>query len=226
MFFNILQLLFPNLCLSCNRGLVQGENYLCLHCQLHLPETQYHLTRENGVEKTLWGRIPFERAFAFLYFNKAGVTQKLLHELKYNGKEELAIFLGNLYGQRLKDSPDCQTLNGVTCIPLHPSKRRKRGYNQSEAFAKGLCESLGIENYSHCIARKSYTSTQTKKSRLERWNNVSGIFEIKEPEKLNNKHILLVDDVITTGATIESCAAELLSNCNCKLSIASIAYAA
>ncbi|MBU3663588.1 MAG: ComF family protein [Bacteroidetes bacterium] len=226
MFNDVIQLLFPNLCLNCNKGLVKTERYLCLHCQLNLPETQYHLLKENGVEKALWGRVPFERAFAFLYFNQAGITQRLLHELKYRGNEELAFFLGSLYGQRLKKISDTMLLHGVIAIPLHPSKLRKRGYNQSLAFANGLAETLSIPNFSINIERIKATETQTKKNRWQRWENVNAIFNVNHPETLCNKHLLLVDDVITTGATIESCAKELLKKTSCKLSIASIAYAA
>ncbi len=223
---SILQLLFPNLCVNCNQALVKHERHLCLTCQLELPETQYHLLKDNGIEKSLWGKIPFERAFSFLYFNQAGITQKILHELKYKGNEELAIFLGKLYGQRLQESPAVNNLNGIIAIPLHPIKLRKRGYNQSQAFATGLSEVLGILDYSNLIYRKKNTQTQTQKSRVERWDNVQSIFGIKQPEILKNKHILIVDDVITTGATIESCAREIIEKSNCKLSIASIAHAA
>jgi len=226
MYKNILQLIFPNVCINCHQSLVINENLLCLNCQLELPETQYHLTKDNSIEKSLWGKIPFQRAFSFLYFNQEGITQKILHELKYKGNEELAVFLGKIYGQRLKSSNAVQGVDGIMAIPLHPIKLRKRGYNQSEAFATGLAEVLEIPDYSSLLFRKKNTETQTQKSRIERWNNVKSVFGLKNAETIQNKHILVVDDVITTGATIESCINEIMKKSNCKLSIASIAHAA
>jgi ComF family protein len=226
MFSSILQIIFPNLCISCNKNLIVSEKYLCLGCQLILPETNDHLKIENGVEKTLWGRIPFERAFSFLFFNKLGTTQKLLHELKYNGNEELAEFLGQIYAHRIKQTVENQKIDAIIAIPLHASKLKKRGYNQSFAFSKGISEELNMENLSDFVIRNKATDTQTKKSRQERWSNVSDIFSVNSPEKFENKHILIVDDVITTGATIESCANVIINNCNCRISVASIAFAA
>ena len=223
---HILHLLYPNLCINCNKSLVQTERYLCLNCQLTLPETNDHLTHENSVEKTMWGRIPFQRAFSFLYFNQKGVTQRLLHELKYGGNEELAQYLGELYAIRIKQTAQNHGIDAIIAIPLHPSKLKKRGYNQSFAFAEGIAKVLEIENLSSAVERTKATDTQTKKSRSERWKNVSSVFYIKNAEALNKKHILLVDDVITTGATIESCGLEIIKNANCTLSIASIAFAA
>lgn len=223
---DILQIIFPNLCINCNQTLIIHERLLCLSCQLELPETQYHLMKDNNIEKSLWGKIPFQRAFSFLYFNQEGITQKILHELKYKGNEELAIFLGKIYGQRLKESAVIQDIDGIMAIPLHPIKLRKRGYNQSQAFATGLAEILEIPDYSSLLFRKKNTETQTQKSRIERWNNVKSVFGIKNAETIQNKHILVIDDVITTGATIESCIREIMEKSNCKLSIASIAHAA
>jgi ComF family protein len=191
-----------------------------------LPETNNHLNKENEVEKTLWGRIPFERAFSFLFFNQQGMTQKLLHELKYKGNEELATFLGEIYAQRIKKTVENHRIDAIAAIPLHSSRLKKRGYNQSLAFANGISNLLEIENLSSALVRTKATDTQTKKSRTERWENVSSIFEVADARLLENKHILLVDDVITTGATIESCAKEIIKSSNCTISIASIAFAA
>lgn len=193
---------------------------------MQLPETNDHLKNENGVEKTLWGRIPFERAFSFLFFNQRGITQKLLHELKYKGNEELAVFLGSTYGKKISKTAESHKIDAIVAVPLHISKLRKRGYNQSLAFANGISEQLGIENLSEFLIRTKATETQTKKNRPERWENVSSIFSVIEPRKFENRHVLLVDDVITTGATIESCANEIIRTCKCSLSIASIAFAA
>jgi ComF family protein len=193
---------------------------------MQLPETNNHLQKENGVEKSLWGRIPFDRAFSFLYFNQFGLTQKLLHELKYKGNQELAYYLGEIYASKIKQTVQNHGIDSVIAIPLHKNKLQKRGYNQSLAFAKGLGETLGLEDLSSNIIRNKETDTQTKKSREERWENVESIFSVKNPELLKNKHILVVDDVITTGATIESCTREIVKCGNCTISVASIAFAA
>lgn len=223
---HILHLLYPNLCLNCNKSLVQTERYLCLICQLNLPETNDHLVKENSVEKTMWGRIPFERAFSFLYFNQKGVTQRLLHELKYRGNEELAVYLGEIYAARIKQTAQNHGIDAIVAVPLHASRLKKRGYNQSFAFAEGIAKGLAIENLSSAVERRKATDTQTKKSRAERWKNVSSIFCVTQANLLQQKHILLVDDVITTGATIESCGQEIIKAVDCTLSIASIAFAA
>ncbi|MFN4083480.1 MAG: ComF family protein [Bacteroidia bacterium] len=225
MLASLLNLVYPELCITCRRNLLKFENFICLHCEAKLPYSNYHLTNDNPVEKTFWGRFPFEYAFAFLLFNKKGMAQKLLHQLKYNNNKELAMHLGKLYGLQLKSSNKNFDFNGVIAVPLHISKLRQRGYNQSEWFAKGISESLQIEDFSYIIKRTIATSTQTKKSRIERWQNVADIFELNKPETIYKKHILLVDDVITTGATIEACANTILKANNTKISIASIAFA-
>ena len=172
----LLDLLFPNLCIQCSQSLVGNERYFCLGCSLQLPETQYHLQNENQVEKSLWGRIPFERAFSFLYFTKTGVTQRILHQLKYKGDAELAHFLGTLYGAKLSTLKEEIGFDSVVAIPLHKSKELKRGYNQSKAFSDGICESLHIENLSSAVTRTFASETQTRKNRQERWENVKTVF--------------------------------------------------
>ncbi len=223
---NLLNLFYPNLCVSCNQSLVQTERYLCLGCLIKLPETKDHLMKENGVEKTLWGRIPFERAFSFLYFNQKGITQKLLHELKYKGNEELAHFLGELYAEKIRKTVENHGINAILAIPLHKNKLAKRGYNQSLAFANGISQTLQLEDLSEYVERMKFTDTQTKKSRADRWTNVHSVFTIHNQNCFENKHVLVVDDVITTGATIESCANEIAKLAKCRISVASIAFAA
>jgi len=189
-----------------------------------MPETGYHEQKENPIEKLFWGRIKLERAFAYLFFRKSGIVQNILHELKYNSNQELARFLGIKYAQRIKSTVADISIDSVAAIPLHKSKKRIRGYNQSELFAEGLAEGLGIEDLSSSLKRNIATETQTKKSRIERWQNVENVFELIRPEQFKNRHILIVDDVITTGATIESCvhAVEIQGELN-KISVASIA---
>lgn len=220
---SLLNLLYPELCLTCRQPLFKYEKHICLLCESKLPFTGFHLQRNNPLEKTFWGRLPFEAAFSMLYFNNKGLAQKLLHQLKYQGNKELGAHLGLMYSQQLKNSNTIKNIAGVVAVPLHISKYRKRGYNQSEWFANGLCEGLNIPNLSHAVKRNIATETQTQKNRLERWKNVSSIFTVVDTKAISNKHILLVDDVITTGATLESCAASLLQVEGVKISLASVA---
>ncbi|HEY3430325.1 MAG TPA: ComF family protein, partial [Cyclobacteriaceae bacterium] len=166
--------------------------------------------------------IPLKFAAAFFLFRKGGKVQQLLHELKYNNHPEIGDTLGEVYGQELAQLSDRFSL--IIPVPLHASRKRKRGYNQSEEFAKGLSKSLGIP-YSNALVRTTKTETQTRKTKLKRWQNVSEVFEVRDSTQIENQEVLLVDDVITTGATIEACAQMLLTSGCSSISIASIAYA-
>lgn len=219
----IFQLFFPKLCSSCNGSLVKNEKFLCSNCLFHLPQTHFHLTRENPLEKVFWGRLHLHAAMAFVHFKKGGSIQQVLHEIKYKDNKELAQFIGNYYGSILNNAN--LKYDGVAAIPLHKSKLRKRGYNQSECFADGLSQSLSIPNVSSALSRLKYTETQTRKSRFERWENVDDVFKVTIPDAIKGKHVLLVDDVITTGATIEACAKVMLELADTKLTVASIAFA-
>ena len=223
MLHSLIQLLFPRVCVACNAPLMQNEKHLCARCLLDLPQTRFHLQPNNAIEKSFWGRLPIVSAYAFVYFKKGGAAQHILHEIKYKGNTELAIFMGRLYGSILREAGI--TLDALAAIPLHSSKLRKRGYNQSQLIAQGLSEGLGIPDISNGLKRTHATQTQTRKSRFDRWQNVEAVFELKETTLFENKHVLLIDDVITTGATIEACGQTILSAPGCRLSIASIAYA-
>lgn len=220
----MVNIVYPKLCLVCNYNLLEQENFICLNCYGNLPVTNYHLNADNPVEKAFWGRIPLQKAFSFLYFNNKGAAQKLLHQLKYKKNKELAQFLGVIYGEQLAKTLSNNNIQAIVAIPLHKTKYRLRGYNQSEWFAQGICEVTNLENLCNTVVRNVATETQTKKTRFERWQNVEEIFSVVEPTRLKNKHILLVDDVITTGATIEACAQTLIKIEGVKISIASIAY--
>lgn len=213
-------IVFPNLCVGCNAVLVGGETYLCTMCIVHLPETNFHVLPGNELEKTFWGRVSLHEAFAFLRFKKQGIVQELLHKLKYANQPDLGVYIGMLYGAKLKQAG--KNFDAVVAIPLHHKKMLQRGYNQSDCFAQGLSQALGCPHYTNALKRKKATATQTKKKRFERWTNVDEVFEVSQPELLQNKHILLVDDVITTGATIEACVTPLLE-VTPKVSVASIA---
>jgi ComF family protein len=223
---NFLALFFPNYCMGCGEPLTRGEELLCTFCLFHLPRTFFHQDPGNPVARVFWGRVRLERVSSFVSFHKGGNVQELMHQLKYQGKKEIGHYLGNLYGYELGDFQPFKDVDVIVPVPLHPRKLRKRGYNQSQMFAEGLSEALCIPVESKCLYRKVHTATQTRRSRYERWENVEDIFGIKDPERLTGKNILLVDDVITTGATIEACATVLLGLDGTRVSAVSIAYAA
>lgn len=213
-------MVYPNLCQGCTIPLVGAENVLCTTCLFNLPETNYHLTQNNPIEQTFWGRVPVERAFSFLYFKQKGIVQNLLHGLKYKNKPEVGEYMGKIYGAKLKQAGF--TFDYIVPVPLHKNKQRIRGYNQSECFAIGLCQALQIKYVPAILVRKKATATQTKKARFDRWQNVETVFSINKAEVIKNKKVLLVDDVITTGATIEACAQGIVAHTN-QLYVASIA---
>jgi len=226
-FLNGLQhLLYPELCLACAGELGQGEKYICLDCSLNLPKTDFHKNHGNPAEQVFWGRFSFRSVSSYYYFEKAAGVQQIMHHIKYRNGKDLAKSVGFWYGQELKFFEDYQNLDCIIPVPLHKTKLISRGYNQSEWFANGLAGALNVPVQNDNLVRMVKSETQTRKTRYKRWENVSDIFEVKFPERLENKHILLVDDVVTTGATIEACAQKILAlNCGATISIATIAFA-
>ncbi len=222
---DFISLLFPRICAACGNSLWKQEETVCLSCEFHLPRTNFHLSLENPVSQLFWGRVNLESAAAYLYFNKGNKVQRLIHQLKYKGRKDIGIYLGWQYGQHLRYSPFFQTVQLIVPVPLHTKKLRQRGYNQSEQFAIGLGESMKIPVYPGALFRRKETETQTKKSRFRRWQNVAEVFEVNDPRSLEMKHVLLVDDVITTGATLESCIQTLSLIHGIRISVATIAVA-
>lgn len=218
-------LFFPNHCLSCDDSLVKGENLICTNCMLQMPQTNYHLDPTNPLKCRLSSRIQVEHVMALFKFSKSGRVQGLLHALKYKNHPELGVMLGNLYGERIMEGNLCNVFELIIPVPLHPARKRKRGYNQSAKFAEGLSQKLGIPYSDDLMERKIKTETQTRKSKLSRWQNVNEVFLVKEVEPIKLKKILLVDDVVTTGATLEACANQLLAAGCSTLSIGCIAEA-
>jgi len=222
---DFLGLIFPRICIGCGNSLWKHEKIVCDTCFYHLPRTNFHQQIDNPVCKIFWGRVDVLSAASFLLFNKGGKVQNLIHSLKYKGRKDVGIFLGEEYGKILKESSPFSLSGVIVPVPLHRKKYLKRGYNQSEQFAIGLSSSMGIPYSTQCLFRKDETETQTHKSRFLRWKNVKDIFYIKDPSKIAGARILLVDDVVTTGATLESCVSVLSVVPGISISIATIAYA-
>lgn len=224
-FDDFLSLFFPRVCLGCTRPMVRGEDILCTRCLSGLPKTYYHRRTINPVINRLAGRLPLRHGWAFLKFQKGGVVQHLLHQLKYNNWPEIAERLGKAYGRELVQDSLQKEFDMIVPVPLHRARLRHRGYNQSAHFAKGLSEALDVGWDESISIRRQATATQTRKSRADRWENVRHVFAVRTNRVLEQKRILLVDDVITTGATLEACGQHLLE-CGCaSLSVACIAEA-
>ncbi len=226
MFNDFIALIFPHICVSCGKSLYKNEHSICTYCAYYLPKTNFHLENDNPIAKIFWGRVPVFSAAAYYGFNKGGKVQHLIHQLKYKGQKHIGVSVGKLYGYELKYCEDFNSVDTIIPVPLHPKRQRKRGYNQSDCFAEGLAESMNVEADYKTLYRAVESETQTKKSRFNRWQNVESIFQLRNPEKIEGKHILLVDDVITTGATLEACANTLLQVSGVKVSIVAMAYAA
>lgn len=208
-------LLFPRTCVACQeRVLVQGEALLCTHCRAILPQTEYHLfPADNALYQKLAPFVPIKWAYAYLLFTKSGRTQQLLHHLKYKDMPELGEELGRVYGWTLAEHGHQQQYDALVPVPLHAKRLKKRGYNQSYHFALGLGRSMGLPVWDDVLIREKLSQTQTRKSRLHRWQNVDNIFRVTRPEKIKDMRLLLVDDVVTTGATISSCCMALQPYC-------------
>lgn len=213
---------FPNNCLGCNSVLDTEENLICNVCIQNLPKTQYWTYDDNTVGAMFYGKALIERACSFLYFSKGGTVQKMLHHLKYNSKPEVGIKLGELFGKELKESA-YSNVDVILPIPLHKTRLKKRGYNQSAMIAEGMANEMGCEFWTTSLARLRGNSTQTQKTKYERYINTKELFRVTEPAFLENKNVLLVDDVVTTGSTLEACIHALLKVENIRLSVATIA---
>lgn len=222
---DFITLFFPVVCFSCGRLLFRNETSICTHCLYHLPKTGFHLINDNPVAKIFWGRVSIEAASSFFRFSKGGQVQQLIHQLKYKGQQQAGISIGKWYGQELKKNPVFATADLIIPVPLHRKKFKKRGYNQSACFAQGLAEAMQLPVDTTVLQRSSFSGTQTNKSRFLRWKNVETVFYTTDKDQLMHKHILLVDDVVTTGSTLEACAQELLKTEGVKVSIATIAFA-
>ena len=218
-------LIFPDHCQHCHILLIKNEMVLCRACTANLPSTGFENEPNNRVFQTFWGRIPIHFAASAFHFKKGELLQQLIHQLKYRNKPDTGIFLGRLMGQKIKKSSLFGRPDTIIPVPLHPLKQQSRGYNQSLYLAKGIAEVTGATINTSTLFRKIHHSSQTHKKHYERWLNVENNFFIVNASALENRHILLVDDIITTGATLEACAQKLLQIKNIKISIMTAGYA-
>ncbi len=223
-FKNVFAIFFPEVCLSCNDYLVSNDSIICLNCRHDLPLTNFSFEENNLIEKSFYGRIALENATSLFYFFKKGNVQRLIHELKYNKQQQVGTFIGDWLGEQIIESERFKTIDCIIPVPLHPKKLKKRGYNQVTTFGESLAKKLDIPYKENILIRVSLAKTQTKKLRLDRWRNVQELFHVNNNTALENKHILLIDDVITTGATLEACYKALSHTKNLKISIACMAY--
>ncbi|GGG91459.1 amidophosphoribosyltransferase [Polaribacter pacificus] len=218
------QLFYPNLCVCCQLELFNNEQILCSTCRHDLPIICYKDFKKNKITNVFAGKIPLEMAISFLYFHKDGKSQQLIHHLKYKDRQEIGSFIGEWFGSQLKASNQLDTIDCIVPVPLHPKKRKQRGYNQLTKFGLALEKQLNIPYTPDILIRTSSRKTQTFKERFERFENTHTIFKLKNTTSFKNKHVLLIDDVLTTGATLESCCKALLKSENIKISIATIAF--
>jgi ComF family protein len=222
---HLVDIIYPKICEACGEPLLGGEKLICTQCLVSLPRTNTHLQPDELIERRFWGKIAVSHTIAYLRFSKKSKVQHLLHQLKYKNKPELGVLLGELYGQELKAADFDKNIDLIIGVPLHIEKERQRGYNQANCIAEGLSKALEVP-YDTAIARKVInTDTQTKKSRFERFMNVKDAFEITDKEKLKGKRVAIVDDVLTTGSTIESFATTLLEQGCGEISVIAIAIA-
>ena len=220
---DLVRLIFPKVCAACGKSLYDTEDCICTICRHLLPKTEFHLNPDNPVVKLFWGRTNIHSGSSYYKFSKGGKIQHLIHQLKYRGQKEIGRTIGKFFGHELKQSELFNSVNTVIPVPLHPKKLKKRRYNQSDLFAEGLAQTMNAQYDLQNLIRTVATESQTKKSRFARFQNVDSIFEIKDSAKLEGKHILLVDDVVTTGSTLEACANKLLEIPEVKVSVATIA---
>lgn len=222
----MLNLLFPKQCAGCGEILMAGEQVLCLKCCAALPKTNFHLLGQNPVRAKFKGRLSVPRACSFLYFTKDGHTQQLLHQFKYRGRKDVGEFLSQLFAEDLQAHQWFQQIDLIVPIPIHTKKQRLRGYNQAAVMALGLAKVSGLPLVDKtALVKINHTASQTRKSRLERLRNVQDVFQLRNRQEFQGKHLLLVDDVLTTGATLEACASELFKAKPASISLATLALA-
>lgn len=222
MFSSLIDLFFPKVCEACQILLTEGEDILCTNCRHELPVTDYHFENSDAVKKVMYGLVKLENATALLHYKKESAVQNLIHNLKYKGHEHIGAFLGKWLGAELKTIDAYRAVDAVIPVPLYKKKLRKRGYNQVAKFGKAIAKALDADYIDTILLKVKATKTKVFKGRLKRYEDHS-VFSVTDTKSLQGKHILLVDDIITTGATIEACSKELNKTENIKLSLATMA---
>ena len=220
---NFVSLLYPKLCVICGEPLIENEAFFCLSCFLKLPRTHYHLIPENQAIERLAGKVSLEKASSYLYYNKGGVAQKVIAEIKYKGNRKLGEWIGRYLAKDMMSSGFFQGIDYLVPVPLHRSKEKKRGFNQAEKIAEGIAQVTNIPLEISTVFRAKANTTQTQKGVFERWKNTQHLFQMNNPELFKEKHILLIDDVLTTGSTLESLAQRLLESEGVKISVLTLA---
>lgn len=206
---SIIGLLYPSVCAACGTPLFKWEKLVCTRCRSFLPKTGYELNEDNPLARLFYGRVRLKAVTACYFFSKEGKVQHLIHELKYKGNADAGVFLGQELGKTIKEAPLFQDLDYLIPVPLHPKREKERGYNQSMMIARGIAEVIDVPVSDRYLIRSVNTTTQTHKTKTERWENVKDIFVVQHAEQLEGKYMLLIDDVLTTGATLEACALKL-----------------
>lgn len=224
-FIGLWELFFPAHCLGCSNPITNNLSPLCVYCRHQLPLTRFESQTRHPMDQLFYGRVPIESSIALCYFKKGGIVQQLVHHLKYRGQQQIARFFGEWLGALMVESKNFQTIQAVVPVPLHKKRFRKRGYNQVAWFGKAIALQLGIPYYENILVRHKNTQTLVLKNRQQRWETLLNAFKIAEKNTLKNKHILLVDDVLTTGATLEACAEKLRELEGVRVSIATMVFA-
>jgi len=220
---NFVSLLYPKLCVICGNPLIENEEFFCFACFLKLPKTHYHLIPENQAIERLAGKVSLEKASSYFYYNKGGIAQKLIAEIKYKGNQNLGEWIGIYLAKDMISSGFFQGIDYLVPVPLHRSKERKRGFNQAGKIAEGIAQVTKIPLETNNVLREKSNTTQTRKGVFDRWKNTRNLFQLKDPKLFCAKHILLIDDVLTTGSTLEAVAQSLLKSQEIKVSILTLA---
>ena len=222
----LLDLISPRLCVVCSHRLTVTEEVICARCNFHLPRTGFqHNAYENDMAKLFWGQIPIERATAFFYYEAHAETANILYELKYKDHPEIGEIFGRMFAAEIKSAGFFDGIDGIVPVPLAKKRQRQRGYNQSEEIAQGVSEITGLPIYNKVVKRIIFKGSQTNKGRWDRQENVEHVFDLIDAEAVSNKHLLLIDDVVTTGATCIACAKVLCQSANVRISILSLGFA-